>query len=696
MIKLYKYNEIVFFIFGGGKMSLKKWCVADFDKQLAKELAVECEIDPIVALIASTRGYTDPMDLEQFLSDEPYFSDPYEMADIEIAARAVNDAIFNGEKIAVYGDYDCDGVTATAILCRYLKSRKANFIYYIPDRFEEGYGMNTDAVKSLKEAGVQLIITVDNGISCIKEIEYANSLGMKVVVTDHHLPGDVLPEAEAVVDPHRIDCPSAFKTICGAQVAFRLICVLENKEPEEILPLFADILSVAVIADVMPLTLENRSIVKSGVEKLKAEANKGLSALLSVAGIRQDSASASRIAFGLSPRINAAGRMGKAQRAVELLITDDMMKALSIANEIDSENSLRQQIEKKIYEEAINIIEENGYMYDRVIVVSGEDWHQGVIGIVAARIAERYGCPTVLISSSGELAHGSGRSIEGFSLYNAISDSKDLVVKFGGHEQAAGITIKTEDIPKFRQQINEYARHFDYIAPILKLDCKLNPSALTLDLAFALEMLEPFGNGNSVPIFGIYGVQLQRITPIGNGKHLRLLFSKGDNTFQALLFGVTPDAFCFNIGDTLDLAVTVESNLYKGDYFVSVTVKAIRMNGTDDEKLFKEISILNDFFSGEAVDTALIFPTRQEVGEVYKYISEKSSSIDRIKYAFINSLGFGKTSVAIKTLEELGIIEKNKNGVYFAVKGTAKTNLINSPTYKKLSERSGNNDRAAH
>lgn len=673
-------------------MGFKKWCVLDFDKELAKELAAECEIDPIVALIASARGYTDPMELEQFLSDEPYFSDPYEMADIEDAAELVNTTILNGEKIAVYGDYDCDGVTATALLCTYLKLRNADFIYYIPDRFDEGYGMNTKAVKSLKEAGVQLIITVDNGISCIKEIEYANSLGIKVVVTDHHLPSEILPDAAAVVDPHRQDCPSAFKSICGAQVAFRLICVIENKEPEELLPLFADILSLAVIADIMPLTLENRSIVKSGIEKLKFEPNKGLSALLSVAGIKQDSVSASRIAFGLAPRINAAGRMGKAQRAVELLLTDDMMQALALANEIDNENTARQQIEKKIFEEAINIIEKNGYMYDRVIVVSGEDWHQGVVGIVASRITEKYGCPAVLISSSGELAHGSGRSIEGFSLYNAIADSKDLMVKFGGHDQAAGITVKTEDIPEFRRRINEYARHFDYVPAKLKLDCKLNPSALTLDLAFALEKLEPFGSGNSVPVFGVYGSLLQRITPIGNGKHLRLLFSKGNNTFQALLFGVTPESFCFCEGDVLDLAVTVESNYYKGEYSVSVTIKAIRISGTDDEKLFKEFAIFNDFMTGDGADTSLIYPSRQEVGEVYKYICEKPVLADRVKYFFMNSLGFGKTAVAVKTLEELGLIEKNSKGLYFAVSGAAKTNLTNSETYKKIGERSDNNE----
>lgn len=673
-------------------MGLKKWRIAECDKALAKQLAEECEmeVDPIVALIASARGYDDPMELEQFLSDEPYFTDPWETADISEAAEIVKEAIASGEKIAVFGDYDCDGVTATALLYSYLKTLNADCLYYIPDRFDEGYGMNFDAIKKLKDSGVSLIITVDNGISGIEEIKFANSLGMRVVVTDHHLPGEILPEAAAVVDPHRGDCPSTFKSICGAQVAFRLICVMENKEPEELLPYFADILALAVVGDIMPLTLENRSIVKCGVDKLKTAPLTGLSALLSVAGISQDSVDAGRIAFGLVPRINAAGRMGKASRAVELLITDNMMNALSIANEIDGENSARQACEKKILEEAIKTIEENGYMHDRVIVVSGEGWHHGVVGIVASRITEKYGAPSILISYDGELASGSGRSFEGFSLFNAISDSKDLMVKFGGHEQAAGLTLKTEDIPEFRRRINEYAGHFDYIAPVLELDCKLDPSALTLDLAFALKDLEPYGHGNKTPLFGIYGAKLQRVTPIANGKHLRLIFSRGQNSFQALLFGVTPDNFCFCEGDLLDLAVTVDSNYYKGEYSVSVQVKALRMNGTDDDILFKELSAYNDYCAGGDADISLLLPTREQVGTIYKAICEKAILPDRVKYVFMNTIGYGKTCMAVKTLEELGLIAKNQKGLYYGVNNAPKTNLLNSITFKTLTERSGN------
>ncbi len=666
-------------------MGFKKWIVREIDRNLAKSLSEECDVEPIVALIASSRGYTDPTDLEQFISNEPFFSDTYELADIMHAADLVNMAITSGKKIAVYGDYDCDGVTATALLYNYLKSRNADCIYYIPDRFNEGYGMNSNAVKELYSKGVEFIITVDNGISCTEEIELANSLGMTVVVTDHHLTGDILPNAAAVVDPHRRDCPSSFKTICGAQVAFKLICVMEGKEPEELLPLYADILAVSVIADVMPLTYENRIIVKYGVEKLKNNALTGLSALLNVSGVSHDNITASRIAFSICPRINAAGRMGSAARAVELLTSENMLDALKIADEIDKENSARQQIEKSIFEQAVIKIEQNDYKYDRVIVVDGEGWHHGVIGIVASRICERYGTPCIVISSDGDIAHGSGRSFEGFSLYDAIYNCKELLTKFGGHSQAAGISIRTKDIDNFRQLINNYAQTVEMPIPTLNLDCRLNPSALTIDLSESLKQLEPFGFGNPTVLFGLFGVTLNRITPIGNNKHLKLLFTKGNNTFQAILFGVGDSDFCFEVGDLLDIAVNIETNVYNGNYSVSVHIKAIRMSETDDDKLFHDISNFNNFMANKKYNAKEITPTRQEVGLVYKKILQKPILLDRVKYSYINTLGYAKTMVSIKTLEELGLIFL-KNGKYYSEPNSEKTNLLNSKTYSFLTK----------
>lgn len=670
-------------------MGIKKWQIAGFDKTLAKELAEECDIDPIVALIASARGYTDPASLEEFLSDEPCFDDPRNLTDVEKAAEIINSNIENGSKIAVYGDYDCDGITSTVLMFSYLKSRGVDCVYYIPDRFDEGYGMNTGAVEKLAGEGVKLLITVDNGIACHNEIKRAKELGMSVVVTDHHLPKETLPQADAVVDPHRADCRSEFKEICGAEVAFKLICVLEEREPEELLPYYSDLLSVALTADVMPLIYENRAIVKYGIEKLKQSPLTGFSALMSVAAIQRENISAGRIAFGIAPRINAAGRMGSAARAVELLLSDNMLNALGIANEIDDDNSERQRIEKEIFAEASAEIEKKGYFYDRVIVVDGEGWHNGVLGIVASRITERYGCPSIVISRNGNAASGSGRSIEGFSLYDAINAASDTLSKFGGHELAAGISLSSDKIPAFREKINEYASGCDFVPPVLKLDCKLNPSGLTVELAEALKELEPFGQGNPSPLFGVYGVELVRINPIGGGKHLRLIFSKGDNSFQALLFGVTAEQFCFECGDLLDLAVTVSSDVYNGETRLSVQIKALRMSGTDDDRLFGEISCFNDYMAGRPVDAEQLLPSREETGSVYRLIASKPVTGERIKYLTLNTVGYAKCEISLMVLSELGLIQKDGAGFYKITGAGRRTELANSAVYRNLLERSG-------
>lgn len=667
-------------------MAYKKWEVKSVDRIAAKELALECDVEPIVALISASRGYTDPTDLEQFLSDEPYFSDAYELKDIMHAADIVNLKISEGKKIAVYGDYDCDGVTATAIMYKYLNDRGADCVYYIPDRFSEGYGMNCDAVRHLKELGVDTIITVDNGISCYEEIALANDFGMTVVVTDHHLPPERLPNAAAVVDPHRLDCPSNFKSICGAEVAFKLICVMEGAEPEELLPKYADILSVAVIADIMPLTLENRIIVKYGLRAFKNSACLvGLRALLNVAGVNLKDISASRVAFGICPRINAAGRMGNAARAVELLVTDDMMTALQIANEIDDDNALRQQIEKKICDEAILNIENNGYCYERVIVVDGEGWHHGVVGIVASRICEKYGKPAIVISRDGDTAHGSGRSYEGFSLYDAINSASQYLTKFGGHSQAAGISLSSDNIDLFRKAINSYANTVSYTPPLLKLDCKINPAALTVDLSESIKALEPFGFENPEPLFGVFGVTLQRITAIGNKKHLKLLFTKGDNTFQALLFGANAESFGYNIGDTLDLAVTVSTNYFNGNYSVNVVIKEMRLADIEDDILFSDIISFEAFKSDGKYCAKSITPTREEVGEVYRAIAKSSLSDEHLLNTFLKTLGYAKVKIALEVLEELKLI-RNENGKYNLCPNSQKTNLLNSVIFSTLTK----------
>lgn len=665
-------------------MAFRKWIVGKADKEAAKYLAEECGIDPFSALLACSRGLSDPSELEQFITNEPLLCDPRELIDIENAAEIINAAISDNKKIAVFGDYDCDGVVSTAIMYKYLRSRNADVVTYIPDRLTEGYGMNKGAIDKLKAQGVELIITVDNGISCFQEIDYANTLGISTVVCDHHLPGEKLPDALAVVDPHRKDCPSSFKEVCGAVVAFKLICVIDDKEPEQLLYNFADLLSVATIGDICPLIDENRSIVKAGLHLMRVRPNTGVSALINVAGIDRQSINSGKVSFGVVPRINAAGRMGDADRAFRLLICGDMREAIGIANELDRENAERQRIEKEVSKSAIEIVEKNGYQYNRVIVVAGEDWHSGIVGIVAARICEKYGKPTIVLSVEGDMSHGSGRSFEPFNLFDAINASSEHLLKYGGHSQAAGVSLSIDKIDDFRAAINEYAATLPLTVPTINIDFRINPNGMSVEMVDAIRLLEPFGVGNPAPVFGLFGVTLDKITPIGSGKHLKLLFSKSGGAFQALLFGKTQEDFCYKIGDTLDLAVALDSNFFREEYTLSVQIKAMRRSDTNEDKLFSDIAQFDNYMCGLEFEANTLFPTREEVGEVYKFIHKMPSNEETVLQHFLNEPGFAKTQISLKTLCELGLISGEK-GVYMSM-NAPKTDLMNSCTYKKLYE----------
>ncbi len=666
-------------------MAFKRWTVGHPDRELAKVMAQECDVDPFAALIACGRGISDASELEQLLCDEPLLCEPRELPDIEKAAEIINRAIDEDVLIAVFGDYDCDGVVASAILTDYLTSRGARTVTYIPDREGEGYGMNSNAVDKLHGMGVGLIVTVDNGIACVDEIAHANDLGITTVITDHHLPPEVLPDAAAVVDPHIVGSAVGFREICGAEVAFKLVCVIDDSEPEQLLPRYADLLCVATVADVMPLINENRSIVKEGIKKLRSAPSVGLQALMNIAALDRNTINAGRVAFGIAPRINAAGRMGDASRALKLLLSTDVKEALDIAGTLDEENSRRRENEKTIYEQAQTIIE-NRLKHDRVIVVCGENWHMGTVGIVASRICERYGKPAIVISVKDGEAHGSGRSIKGFHLHKALSACAGDLSRFGGHELAAGISLDPEKIEDFRRSINEYALTQEFATPELSLDLRLNPAGLSVDMVHAIKQLEPFGFGNPAPIFGIFGAKLEKITAIGGGKHLKLLFSRGQNFFQALYFGMTPERFCFETGDMLDLAAVLETDSYRGEETLTIQIKDIRMSDIDDARLFEQIAAYDDYKSGADTRANELFPTREEVGAVYKTVIRGRIQAERIKHLFLGDLGLAKTQIAIDVLCELGFIEQT-DGCLSAVQGAKRTDIMCSLIYKNLYER---------
>lgn len=645
-------------------MNIKRWQIAPIDKELARELAEECEIDALVALILVSRGLSDPFEVEEFLSDDLELCDPYELIDMDKAVERINRAIDTGERICVYGDYDADGVTSTAMLFTYLSGKGADVIYMVPER-AEGYGLNNSAIDRMKAQNVTLMVTVDNGITANSEVAYANKCGIDTVITDHHLPQEELPEAVAVVDPHRFDCPSYFKDYAGAGVCFKLICALEGESGEQICEQYSDLAAVGTVADVMKLTGENRIIVRRGLENL-GKRHVGISSIIDAAGLRKRALSSATVGYGIAPRLNAAGRVGSCLRAVSLLIETDRAAADALAAEINSANVERQVMEREISAQAIELIEDNNMQYDRVLVVCGSGWHHGVIGIVAARICDRYGRPAIVLSNEGGIAVGSARSVGEFSLYDAISSCADILERFGGHAQAAGLSMRMDAVDEFRRRINEYARvHYDTMPfDTLCIDCKLRPTAFTVDMVHSIEALAPFGTGNPTPIFGLFGMRLDRITAVGGGSHLRLEVSRDRSSVTVMRFNCTADGFGYRVGDTVDLAVCADINEYMGAEQVSLTAKAIRPSGIDEEALLIDIRRFERLMRGETVTGAPL--TRDDVIKVYRAVSDGFTG-DAQVLCMRSGCGYFAALTSLETLKELGIITVTGDGAVISV-----------------------------
>lgn len=607
-------------------MKRKQWYVLPSDKELTADIAEQFDIEPFLAHLLVSRGITDEMEIEDFCYGEGMLSDPFELKDMDVAVSRINAALTSGEKIAIYGDYDADGVTATAIMSLYFKSIGVDVISYIPDRNEEGYGLNMNAIKKLHDMGAQLIITVDNGISAHKEAEYIKSLGMELIITDHHKASQVIPEAVAVVNPHRRDCFSTYKDFCGAGVAFKLICALNEDDDEKMLSLYGDILTVGTIGDVMNLTGENRRIVKAGLELINNGSNIGLQALREVSGLKGKTLNSTSVAFSLVPRINAVGRMSHAKKALELLLCDDYETALSIAREIDLANAERQEKEKEIVFQVKKQIDDNPELLnERLLIFSGKNWHGGVIGIVAARLVNAYGKPCMVITDDGNEAKGSARSIDGFSLYDAVSSASELLEHYGGHVLAAGFGMKSENLDGFKKAMYEYAKTVEMPFAQNIIDCRLRLEVVDADILPLISSLEPFGQGNPQPTFGLFGVEITSIQSIGGGKHLRLSVRKNAGTVTAVFFGETIADFPYKIGDKVDLAVKLERNEYMSQVKVGIYIKDMRMSGTDDLRYLKSVRLFEKLMRKEVLtkkQAEYLQISRQQVAEVYKYIKK--------------------------------------------------------------------------
>ena len=604
-------------------MSRKLWSLASYDKEAAAQLAEQNAIDPFLALLLYARGVSDEEKIYDFLHPDACLSDPFSLADMDAAAERVEQALEQFEKIAVYGDYDADGVTASALLYGYLRDRGADVLCILPDRQKDGYGLSPEAVDRMHERGVRLIITVDNGIAALDAAARAQELGIDLVVTDHHIPGPVLPPAKAVVDPHRADCPSEFKDNAGVGVAFKLAAALEG-DAQSVLERYADLIAVGTLADAVPLRGENRALVCAGLQKLNRSPAKGLSALLNVAGRDGHTLSAADVAYILAPRINAAGRMASPQPALQLLLCDDDKTAEALAMQLDQYNRERKAVEAAVTAEAIAQVEADpAVRYAGVVVAAGEGWHPGVVGIVASRLASRYGKPAVVISLDKDTGHGSSRSIEGFSIYDALLSARHTLTQFGGHALAAGLTVEKQNIPALRAALDAYTKENGLPFPALQLDCKLNPAYIGLPLIDALEALEPCGTGNAAPLFGLYGMKLLEAQSVGEGKHLRLTFEKGPTRLQAMLFSMTTAQFPYRPGDEVDLAVQIERNVFRGETLAAVRVRDMRFSRPDEENYLKSLRLYERYRFGDelnAQERAFLRPSREFLLEVYQFV----------------------------------------------------------------------------
>lgn len=678
-------------------MILRKWEVRPLDKERAAAFAQTYGVPFFLAMLMNIRGLDDAAHLREFLGEGEPLSDPFLLKDMDKAAARITRAVDNMEKIAVYGDYDADGVTSTAMLYSYLETRGADVIFYIPQREGEGYGMNIGAVEYLKEQGVSLIVTVDNGISSVQEVARANELGIDVVVTDHHRPQEILPDAVAVVDAYRPDDTSPYKHFSGVGIAFKLLMALEDGagDVEDLLEAYSDLAAIGTIGDIVPLTGENRTLIRAGLERLSQSDRPGVQALLENAGIAGKALTSTNVAFTLVPRINATGRMGAPERAVRLLISGYEEEAEVLSEEICADNEERRRVEAEIAEAAFADIEAKGYMKDRVVVVDGENWHHGVIGIVASRVTERCGKPCMIISRGEAEAKGSGRSIEGFSLFDAICACGDLLIKFGGHPMAAGITLKPENIEAFRKRINQYAaEHFPQMpTQTVTLDCKLNPAALSVSMAQSLTQLEPFGNGNPQPVFGLFNMELSNVTPVGGGGHLRLTLEKNGAVITAMRFNTKPEELPYHIGDKIDLAVQLEAREFRGQPSLTVIVRDMKFAAFNTEKNIASLASFEKWQRGEvlsAEDKNRLYPDRACLAAIYRALrTVNGKETDQVRFVsqFGKDMTLGLFKTALLVFEERGLVHSEIADDTFTatlIETSGKTDITRSPVLLAL------------
>ena len=713
----------------------KRWIIRSCDDapslEAIEKIARGLGINPIVAKLLYNRGYTDVDSAKSFMyMESEILSDPFLLKDIVKGIERVKAAVDAKEKITVYGDYDVDGVTAVCTLYLYLKSLGADVEYYIPNRIGEGYGVSIAAIDQIVKTGTKLIITVDTGITAFDEVSYAKEKGIDFVITDHHECHSDFPEAEAVINPHRPDCQYPFKELAGVGVVFKFVCAYEEmvyktsrrEAAIKIFDNYADLVAIGTIADVMPIREENRIIVKYGLMSIENSGRLGLLALMEAASARSDGSKTSRskhrnkitsgyIGYTLAPRINAAGRIKNASMAVELFLSENSDEAFSIAEDLCKTNKERQNEENRIMQEANEQIEKLDINKTPVIVLDADHWHHGVIGIVSSRITEKYSRPSILVSFEGnegpasaeDVGKGSGRSIKGMNLVEALCSCQEHLVKFGGHELAAGLSVKRGELDSFRKKINEFALENlteEDMVPIVEADCSVKLEEVNLSLAKSLQMLEPYGVSNPVPAFVLNDVTVSEISGISEGKHTKLVLSSGKYSHSAMYFSNSPDSLGIYPGDKADVLFNVDINEWMGRESVQLIVRDIRPSKIQRESYISDRERFEEIKRGAPFSAAEnIMPTREDFVSVYNLFRTCCrSGVKVLTHKDITSrfsglpepkrIGYIKLKIIVMVLKELNLVslEEISDEVYsFDIHySTTKTDLEKSTWLRRF------------
>ncbi len=697
----------------------KQWHVisdASTETPSVREAAKAAGILPLTALLLANRGFTDPEAMKNFITlSDTHLHDPFLMPDMEKAVARMERAIAAREKVLIYGDYDVDGVTSISVLYLYLKSRGLTVSYYIPDRNGEGYGVNNEAIARFAKENVTLIVTVDTGVTAVEEVDYASSLGIDTVVTDHHECQSELPRAVAVVNPRRPDAAYPFKELAGVGVVFKFITAIETKrhagapEQEVLAPLcrqYLDLVAMGTVADVMPLLDENRLMVKWGLALMSETPRPGVTALLNAAakGARRPGpVNTSSVGFIMAPRINAAGRIDSATKAVSLFLSDSEEETAAIAETLCAINRERQELENHIMVEAeAKIGSQCDLAKDKILVLADDAWHHGVIGIVASRITERYGMPSILISFDNDQGKGSGRSVKGLNLVEALTACADLLVKFGGHELAAGLSIKRELLPAFRERINAYvAEHMAGVESAVgpEVDCDLPIRALTLDNAEAVLTLEPFGVANPMPLFQLSGATVRHMTQLGE-KNTKFLLEKEGIGVTALRFGRSRQELEFYTGDKVDVIFQLSINEFRGVRSVQLLLRGMRLADPAADIRDKDRRRFREILEGAPFDEEdNLLPTREDLAAVYLFLKRRRESLPgemlgvRLLLARLADkadIGYIKARLCLLILEESGLVtltytgEHGENFTYTVNPVRSKVNPTLTPTYLRV------------